>query len=296
MSKTVSNIITASKTVAVVSSALLTQEVVGLNDDHQPHHRLRAMQEDDVASSSLSMRTTVISDDAENNKNNAAESKVAAEIMDEEEEKFQEKKQPSEILYDIGILVATIMKNGVAGEDLVDSLSQIDTDELRDDLTDIMKHLIGGPDAISASSPSYMSDELVGQNFGKSGKMGKSEGGKTGKSEASYTCTPGVDQCCPDDSEPPIGPFELKDVARGDECCEDADCFKYNLGVGCGDNTCGCEFAGSNGGAGSFECCETDSDCSSSITCGGTDVVVCKQCFVSGSTSTDKCCECGDTP
>ena len=144
------------------------------------------MQEDDVASSSLSMRTTVISDDAENNKNNAAESKVAAEIMDEEEEKFQEKKQPSEILYDIGILVATIMKNGVAGEDLVDSLSQIDTDELRDDLTDIMKHLIGGPDAISASSPSYMSDELVGQNFGKSGKMGKSEGGKTGKSEGKY--------------------------------------------------------------------------------------------------------------
>ena len=153
MTKSVSNIVTASTVVAVAATAINQAEAL---DNHPQQNRLRALQgegEDASTSTSLSMPTNVES---------------ISNLINEEEPKFVEKKDP----VDLGILVGSVMSKN---SELADKVSQAfdemgewdkqDLAEKVDELVDLVKHLLG----IDHSSTTSKS--------GKS-KSGKSSGGK----------------------------------------------------------------------------------------------------------------------
>ena len=126
MTKSVSNIVTASTVVAVAATAINQAEA--LNDRQ---HRLRTLQEGgEDASASLSMLTNV---ESINN------------LINDEEPKFQEKKKEM----DIGILMSSVMsKNSELADKVSQALDQmggLDKQELVekvDELVDLVKHFL----------------------------------------------------------------------------------------------------------------------------------------------------------
>ena len=178
MTKSASNIITASTVVAVAATAINQVEAL---DNRPHHHRLRALQEegeDASASTSLSMPTNI---ESINNLGGA---------VAEEEEKFQTVQEEEKEPVDLGILMSSIMKNGDLADTVshaLDQMGSLDKQDLLDELHALAKHFLDSLDHSSTSKSGKTAKSGFGMNAA-TGYLGGLETSdymsKTGKSES----------------------------------------------------------------------------------------------------------------